>query len=415
VRMLASCQARRHADHPGRGQNARSPWNAGLQESGGPADTSRDCHSPWSTYPESGCNLRWRSNLDRVQQVQPTARGRRLLVRLGLLAFCAGLLLLLSSRPADAAERREPQLLDPVGTTLKATAREVDSFAGRATGSGAFTVARTVDAARQVVAPPARPAPGAARPPVTSTVKRGGPAVTSPVRRVAPPTSQLTSPTRPATRPAKPATATPVQGSEHRAGSLEGGRILAPVSGLISPVLGPLDPVLGPLGPVLGPVGSALAPIIGPVGGLAGPVLPGGLLPLPGLVGSGTGSRAGPAAGTPAVPFTGFEGTGSAAGVASASPSYPVRLAADGASSPATRSIRSWPALTGAVSLPGFPTSAELPAGGPDPLSTSSGAGLALPALAAVLLLLGPLGRGRARPDRSGLISRSYLPLVSPA
>jgi hypothetical protein len=345
--------------------------------------------------------------LDRVQQMQPTARGRRLLVRLGLLAFCAGLLLLLSSRPADAAERREPQLLDPVGTTLKATAREVDSFAGRATGSGAFTVARTVDAARQVVAPPARPAPGAARPPVTSTVKRGGPAVTSPVRRVAPPTSQLTPPTRPPAGPAKPAV-TPVRRSEHRAGSLEGGRILAPMSGLISPVL-------RPLGPALAPVGSALAPIIGPVGGLAGPVVPGGLLPLPGLVGSGTGSRAGPAAGTPAVPFTGFEGTGSAAGVASASPSYPVRLAADGASSPATRSIRSWPALTGAVSLPGFPTSAELPAGGPDPLSASSGAGLALPALAAVLLLLGPLGRGRARPDRSGLISRSYLPLVYPA
>jgi hypothetical protein len=386
--------------------------------------------------------------LDRVQQVQPTARGRRLLVRLGLLAFCAGLLLLLSSRPADAAERREPQLLDPVGTTLKATAREVDSFAGRATGSGAFTVARTVDAARQVVAPPPRPAPDAARPPVTSTVKRGGPAVTSPVRRVAPPTSQLTPPTRPAARVAKP-TATPAQrvagvrgcapvdahgnlasrcatlphqGSEHRAGSLEGGRILAPVVGPISPVLRPLGPVLRPLGPVLGPlgpalapVGSALAPITGPVGGLAGPVLPGGLLPLPGLVGAGTGSRAGPVAGTPAVPFTGFEGTGSAAGVASASPSYPVRLAADGASSPATRSIRSWPALTGAVSLPGFPASAELPAGGPDPLSASSGAGLALPALAAVLLLLGPLARGRTRPDRSGLISRSYLPLVSPA
>jgi hypothetical protein len=75
-------------------------------------------------------------------------------------------------------------------------------------------------------------------------------------------------------------------------------------------------------------VGSALAPITGPMGGLAGPVVPGGLLPLPGLVGSGTGSRAGPAAGTPAVPFTGFEGTGSAAGVASASPTYPVRAMA---------------------------------------------------------------------------------------
>ena len=347
--------------------------------------------------------------MDRVQQVRPTARGRRLLVRLGLFAFCAGLLLLLSSRPADAAERREPQLLDPVGTTLKATAREVDSFAGRATGSGAFTVARTVDAARQVVAPPPRPAPGAARPPVTSTVKRGGPAVTSPVRRVAPPTSQLTPPTRPAAQVAKTA-ATPVQRVARVVSP-----VTAPVVGPLRPVLEPVGGALAPVGSALAPVGSALAPITGPVGGLAGPVLPGGLLPLPGLVGSGTGSRAGPAAWTAAVPFTGFEGTGSAAGVASASPTYPVRLAADGASSPATRSIRSWPALTGAVSLPGFPASAELPAGGPDPLSPSAGAGFALPALAAALLLLGPLGRGRARPDRSGLLSRSYRPLVSPA
>jgi hypothetical protein len=68
------------------------------------------------------------------------------------------------------------------------------------------------------------------------------------------------------------------------------------------------------------------------------------------------------------------------------------------------------------VSLPGFPASAELPAGGPDPLSISSGAAFtALAALVAALLLLGPLGRGRTRPDRSGVLSRSYLPLVSPA
>jgi hypothetical protein len=94
----------------------------------------------------------------------------------------------------------------------------------------------------------------------------------------------------------------------------------------------------------------------------------------------------------------------------------PARPAADGTSSPAARSIRSWPALTGAVSLPGFPASAELPAGGPDPLSTSSGGPFtALAALTAALLLLGPLGRGRTRPDRSGVLSRSYLPLVSPA
>jgi hypothetical protein len=106
---------------------------------------------------------------------------------------------------------------------------------------------------------------------------------------------------------------------------------------------------------------------------------------------------------------------GAAADLLSSLQTSPARPAADGASSPAARSIRSWPALTGAVSLPGFPASAELPAGGPDPLSTSSGAGLGLAALAAALVLLGPIGRGLARADGSGVISRSYLPFVSPA
>src|SRR5215212_4546075 len=115
-------------------------------------------------YSESGCNLYWRSMLDRVHRQQPAPRERRLLVRLCLFAFCGGLLLLLSSRPADAAERRESRLLDPVGTTLKATAREVDSFAGRATGSRTSTVAKATSAARQVATPHPRPATSAARP-----------------------------------------------------------------------------------------------------------------------------------------------------------------------------------------------------------------------------------------------------------
>src|SRR4029453_16998953 len=76
--------------------------------------------------------------------------------------------------------------------------------------------------------------------------------------------------------------------------------------------------------------------------------------------------------------FAGFGGVVPAS--AASSLTIPARPAADGASSPAARSIRSWPALTGAVSLPAFPASAELPAGGPDPLSTSSGAGLGLAA-----------------------------------
>ena len=68
------------------------------------------------------------------------------------------------------------------------------------------------------------------------------------------------------------------------------------------------------------------------------------------------------------------------------------------------------------MSLPGFPASAELPAGGPDPLSTSSGASFTLAVLTAALLVLrGLTGRGRARLDRSGVLSRSYLPAVSPA
>ena len=158
-------------------------------------------------------------------------------------------------------------------------------------------------------------------------------------------------------------------------------------------------------------MGSALAPITGAVGGLVGPVVPGGLLPLPG---SGTGSQAGPGAQGPAT-SAGVDGAAPAATAPAASVTNPARPAADGASSPAARSNRSRPALTGAVSLPGFPASAELPAGGPDPLSTTSGAGVALAALAAALLLLGLPGRGRARPDRSGVISRSYLPAVSPA
>ena len=52
--------------------------------------------------------------LDRMQLARPAPERRRLLVRLCLFAFCGGLLLLLSSRPAEAAERREPGLLDPV-------------------------------------------------------------------------------------------------------------------------------------------------------------------------------------------------------------------------------------------------------------------------------------------------------------
>jgi hypothetical protein len=134
--------------------------------------------------------------LDRVHPLQPAPRRRRLLVRLCLFAFCGGLLLLLSSRPADAAERREPRLLDPVSTTLKATAREVDSFAGRATGSGTSRVAKAAHAVGQVATPHQRPATGAARPTATPTVKQGAPAVPAPSTR------RATSPVRTAAKSA---------------------------------------------------------------------------------------------------------------------------------------------------------------------------------------------------------------------
>jgi hypothetical protein len=182
--MLASCQARRHADHPGRGQNAQITVERRATGIRQPADTPRDCHSSWPKSPESGCNLRWRLSLDR----------------------------------------------------------------GRAAGSGSSTVARTVDAARQALAPPPRPA-GAARPPVASTVKRGAPAVTSPVRpgRVPRPAR---SPHPPGRWPGSPRpAAAPVE------------RVARVVSPVTAPVVGPLRPVLDPVGRALAPVGSALAPV----------------------------------------------------------------------------------------------------------------------------------------------------------
>jgi hypothetical protein len=373
--------------------------------------------------------------VDRVHLAQPAPRGRRLLVRLVLFAFCGGLLLLLSSRPADAAERQGLGLPDPVGATSKATTR-VDDLARRATGSGTSSVAAAADAVRRTVAPPSRPAASAVRATAAPAAKRGAPAVTSPVRRVAPPTSQVTRAVRTVTRPlggaAEPATRT-ARGTLDRApgpasraaeaASRALGRV-APVvdrvAGLTAPALHPLGPALAPVGSALAPVGSALAPITRPAGGIVRPLVPAGLLPLPGrlplaLPGRTGGTKA-PAG--PVALLTGLEGTGSAgrflSGPAVSDPT-PARPAAGGAGSPAARPFRFWPALTGAVSLPGVPASAELPAGGPDPLSTSSGAGLGLAALAAVLLLLGPVVRGRARPERSGILSRSYLPLVSPA
>jgi hypothetical protein len=200
-----------------------------------------------------------------------------------------------------------------VGTTLKATAREVDSFAGRATGSRSSTVAKATNAADQVTAPPPRPATGAAPPAAAPTVKRGAPAVTSPVRRAAPSTRPATA--RPLGRVAGVAGGLPGRGAELSAGPLgpvAGDRLCPPVDspgnltqrcatlplrgaqpragllkGALAPMVGLAGPVLRPVGSALAPIGTALAPVIGPVGGLLPPVVP-GLLPLPGLGGAGT-------------------------------------------------------------------------------------------------------------------------------
>jgi hypothetical protein len=377
--------------------------------------------------------------VDRVQQTEPTPAGRRLLLRLCLLALFGGLLLLLSSRPADGAERQELGLLDPVGTTSKATAKEVGSLAGRATGSGLSTVATATSVLRQPVAPQPRPAVEAARATARSTAKRGAPAVTSPVRRVAPPTSPGVSVRRAAARPAGQAakavpgtttgplarvanvTAAPVGRVAEVAapvtrpvgsalapvfsGLVPAGSALAPVGSLLQPV----GSALLPVGSALAPIGSGLAPVTGAVGGLVDPLVLVGLVRVPGGLLGPAGAAPAASAG-PATELTDPNSAGPADLLAAASQTPPAS-----AGSPGDRPVRSWPALTGAVHLPGVPASAELPAGGPDPLSTAWGAGLVLAALAAFVVPPGLRGRGRARLDRAGVLSRSYLPLVSPA
>jgi hypothetical protein len=295
--------------------------------------------------------------VERVQQAEPAPAGRRLLLRLCLLVFFGGLLLLLSSRPADAAERQELRLLDPVGTTSKATAKKVGSLAGRAAGSGSSTVATAARVIRQTAAPQPRPAVETARATARSTAKRGAPAVTSPVRRVAP----------------------------------------------------PVGSALLPVGSALASVGSAVAPVTQGVGGLVDPLVPVGLVRLPGgLLGPAVAAPATSAG--PATELMDPDSAGPADLLPAASQTSPAS-----AGSPGDRPVRSWPALAGAVHLPGVPASAELPAGGPDPLSTAWGAGLVLAAVTAFLLPPGLRGRGRARLERAGVLSRSYLPLVSPA
>ncbi|HTE70521.1 MAG TPA: hypothetical protein VK942_17475 [Actinomycetes bacterium] len=284
-----------------------------------------------------------------------------------------------------------------MGTTSKATAKEVGSLAGRATGSGLSTVATATSVLRQPVAPQPRPAVEAARATARSTAKRGAPAVTSPVRRVAPPTSPGVSARRAAARPAgQAAKAVP-------------GTTTGPLARVANVTAAPVGSLLQPVGSALAPIGSGLAPVTGAVGGLVDPLVLVGLVRVPGGLLGPVGAAPAASAG-PATELTDPNSAGPADLLAAASQTPPAS-----AGSPGDRPVRSWPALTGAVHLPGVPASAELPAGGPDPLSTAWGAGLVLAALAAFLLPPGLRGRGRARLDRAGVLSRSYLPLVSPA
>ena len=103
------------------------------------------------------------------------APARRLVLARLLPVLLGGVLLVLwSSRPADAAERRGAGRDDPVGGTLAAATEPVGSLARGAAGTVPSTVGRTAGVARRTVAPARRPA---ARPAVGSTTTRSRPAL----------------------------------------------------------------------------------------------------------------------------------------------------------------------------------------------------------------------------------------------
>jgi len=319
------------------------------------------------------------------------------------------LLVLLSSRPAGAAERQGSGFLDPVGGTLAAATEPVGSLARGAAGTVSSTGGRTAGVARRSVASLRRPA---ARPAVGSTVparavraiRRGAPAATSPVRRTAPPTQRIA-------RPLRRAAGSPTAGL---AGSLRWA--LAPVGAPLAGALAPVGGALGPVGGALAPVGGALDPLVGPLGGRVGGVLPGGLLPVelplpdglfPPRAAPST-SRAGPVADLLTDP-------------ASAGPALIVPPPAAGE---APASGRSGPpaghrgphdlASLALEAATGLPAPTGLPVG-QDAVSASSATGMGLAALAGALLLFGLRRHARAHAERSGTRSRSYLPLVAPA
>jgi len=339
--------------------------------------------------------------VEKAHHVGQAPTRRLLLVRLLLLLVGGVLFVLLSSRPAGAAERQGSGFLDPVGGTLAAATEPVGSLARGAAGTVSSTGGRTAGVARRSVASLRRPA---ARPAVGSTVparavraiRRGAPAATSPVRRTAPPTQRIA-------RPLRRAAGSPTAGL---AGSLR--QALAPVSA-------PLAGALAQVGGTLPPVGGALDPLVGPLGRVGG-VLPGGLLPvelpLPdGLFPPRTApstSRAGPVADLLTDP-------------ASAGPALIVPPPAAGEAPAAGRSGppagHRGPHDLASLALEaasGLPAPAGLPLGR-DAVSASSATGMGLAALAGALLLFGLRRQARALAERSGTRARSYLPLVAPA
>jgi hypothetical protein len=339
---------------------------------------------------------------------------RLLLVRLLLLLLGGVLLVLLSSRPAGAAERQRSGPLDPVGGTLAAATEPVGSLARGAAGTVSSTVGRTAGVARRSVAsqrrPAARPAVGSTAPArAAGALRRGASAITSPVRRTAPPTGSVTRPLRRAT-----AIATNRLASSLRPALTPVGGRVGPDAGALAPAAGAPGSVTGALGgllaPVTGPVGGALDPVLGPLGRRVGDLLPDGLLPvelpLPGGPltprPSPTTSRAGPVADLLTDPT-------------SAGPAPIVVPPPDAADPPAAGPMgRHHPASPGLEVASRVPVPAELPAGR-DALSDPSATAVGLAALAGALLLFGLRRQARVRAETSGIRSRSYLPLVAPA
>jgi hypothetical protein len=123
--------------------------------------------------------------VDPVQVARPAPGRRRLLARLCLFAFFGGLLLLLSSRPAEAAERREPGLLGLLGS-CSGSSTQASVQAGRSAGATGVRVPHTAAADVSIGTRRSRPAasgPASTSRPRSTTVGADAPATTSPRTR----------------------------------------------------------------------------------------------------------------------------------------------------------------------------------------------------------------------------------------